>query len=142
MTNGVKSDLHLLYKMSVQELGFFKQQQWRVTNYAALIYGAIVVVADHIKPLSPNEHLVLAVVAFLALIGGILLVFNLTYAIEVRRARLEAVRKHTKISGEFRKAWRAMEKNPNDDNAVLALLLAVLFGGLVVVLHILIPKLI
>lgn len=41
-----KSDLRLLYQISVNDIALFKQQQWRATNYAVLSYVAVVAAAS------------------------------------------------------------------------------------------------
>jgi hypothetical protein len=37
----LSDDERALWRSAVDNLLFLKQQQWRVTNYAALLYGAV-----------------------------------------------------------------------------------------------------
>jgi hypothetical protein len=41
----------VIYKALVDQITFIKKQQWTITNYAALLYGAIFVFAKE-----PSEH--------------------------------------------------------------------------------------
>lgn len=123
------SDLHLLYNVSAQDIAFFKQQQWRVTNYALLIYAALlsaVVVVG--KPLHPWEISVGIMLSFATGAFAAWLVNELYRSIEVRRERLRCVRSH--LSAEFNDCWEAKEK-VNDEWINVLFYLIIVFGFLV-----------
>jgi hypothetical protein len=124
-------ELRLLYQVSVADLEFFKRQQWSVTNYALLLYAAVVGIA---KLLNDNgtgfERLVLCLVASVVAIFGIYILFVLNNSIAVRRARLAAIRKS--FSTTFHSAWSAMEKSGEKLSIYRSLLTVVIVGALMV----------
>lgn len=132
-----KDDLHLLYNVSAQDIVFFKQQQWRITNYALAIYAAIFAIAaiPHDWSISCVEKFLLGLIAIITAIATGVLVWHLREAIEVRRCRLKCVREHKLISDEFRECWRAKEKR--DDQHVPLLLYSAITSGLLVILWLL-----
>lgn len=125
-----ENDLHLLYNVSVQDIAFFKQQQWRVTNYVLLVYAALfsAVVAVG-KPLHPWERAAGIMLALAAGIFSMRLIRELYQSIEVRRARLQCVRQH--LSAEFSECWKAKEK-ADDEWINVPLYLVIVFGFLIV----------
>lgn len=95
--------LRLLYSSCVAEISGFKEKQWKTTNYALLVYAAIVSIAKTAKTLSDVEWFVLFAVAA-AVLGSAALVINmLADSIHTRRTRLTEVRKH--FADEFMIAW-------------------------------------
>ncbi len=42
ISDAAREDLRLLYQLIVQDLAFFKQQQWSTTNYVVLLQAALV----------------------------------------------------------------------------------------------------
>jgi len=49
------SELRLLYQLTADGITFLKNQQWRVTNYALLLYGAIGGLGIHISK-NPEDY--------------------------------------------------------------------------------------
>ncbi len=95
--------LQLLYSSCVTEIGAFKEQQWKTTNYALLVYAAIVSVAKMTKPLDAVEFVVLIVVTVAALGTALSIIQMLDESIQIRRTRLTEIRKH--FADEFMIAW-------------------------------------
>lgn len=108
MTNEVRAEtlpeqLRLLYSSCVTEIAGFKQQQWNTTNYAILVYAAIVSIAKTMNTLSNVEWFVLFA-ATAAVLGSAAFIVNmLADSIHTRRTRLSEVRKH--FADEFMIAW-------------------------------------
>jgi len=95
--------LRLLYSSCVTEIAGFKEQQWKTTNYALLIYAAIVSIAKTTKTLRDVEWFVLFAAA-VAVLGSAAFIINmLADSIHTRRTRLTEVRKH--FADEFMIAW-------------------------------------
>ncbi|MGX7850916.1 hypothetical protein [Pseudomonas aeruginosa] len=99
----INDELRLLYTSCVSEVAGFKQQQWNVTNCGLLSYAAIASLPKLVaSKLVWWELAVLYALAIAVLIVGWYLVGVLDASIKLRRARLEAVRKH--FTREFRDA--------------------------------------
>ncbi|KPK11709.1 MAG: hypothetical protein AMJ68_04875 [Acidithiobacillales bacterium SG8_45] len=120
-------ELRLLYEVSVKELEFFKRQQWSVTNYALLLYAAVVGVARLLNGnVSGAEKLVFCLVATGVAVLGSYILWVLNNSIVVRKARLSAVRKN--FSTTFHSAWTAKEKL-EEALSIYGLLMAVVVIG-------------
>lgn len=124
-------ELKLLYHVSVQDLAFFKRQQWVVTNYGIALYVAIVGIAQLLasKSVIISQCTVFWVAAVLVLIVWLacsLVVCMLWQSLRVRRARLGVIR--NRFTHSFAIAWSAKKKS-NDDAFVPFLLLSVLVVG-------------
>jgi hypothetical protein len=120
-------ELRLLYEVSVTDLEFFKRQQWSVTNYALLLYAAVVGVARLLDGgVSHLEKLVLCFVATgVAILAGYIL-WVLNNSIDVRKARLAAIRKN--FSTTFHSAWSARERDEEALSIYRSLLAVVVIG--------------
>jgi uncharacterized membrane protein len=63
--------IRLAYQSALEDIRFFKRQQWIVTNYTILIYGAIIAVSRVVKS-AGNEWLIctgiIALLSFLLII--------------------------------------------------------------------------
>ena len=102
-----RADLHLLYQMTVQDLAFFKAQQWSITNFTFLLYAAIVGLKQLLRA-SCFSSLLLGIIAVLVGTSSIYLLRRFEISIEGRRARLTFIR--GKLSNVFNEAWGAMSK--------------------------------
>lgn len=123
----MNEELRLLYQTSVTELEFFKRQQWSVTNYALLLYAAIVGVAQLLTGNIGNvEKLVLCLVASVVGLLGAYILWVLNNSIDVRKARLDAM--HQQLTDTFRKIWSIQEK-PEEALSIYVLLLMVIAVG-------------
>ncbi|MCG6975562.1 MAG: hypothetical protein LJE56_04040 [Acidiferrobacterales bacterium] len=124
-------ELRLLYQVSVTDLEFFKRQQWSVTNYALLLYAAVVGVAQLIDGrASEVEKLVLCLVATVVAVLGNYILSLLNKSIEVRKARLQAVRKS--FSTTFHSAWSAIEKSGEKNSIYWSLRVVMVVGAVLV----------
>jgi hypothetical protein len=112
MNSEDRSELIALYQVTVQDLAFFKKQQWSITNYALLLDAAIVGALHVVGPTLTSFERVVA--AGLAIVVGVLawnLVADFAAAIEVRRARLKKTLNF--FGATFSEAWSAKLK-PDD----------------------------
>ncbi len=123
-------ELKLLYEVSVKDVEFFKKQQWLVTYYGILVFGALVTLAK----ITTLENLAFISVAALTFLLCSVLLSTLEHSIGVRRARLEAVR--DEFGPEFNKAWKAGKKDPECHIVLVFMLLALLTATALTVLGI------
>jgi hypothetical protein len=81
--------IRLAYQSALEDIRFFKKQQWIVTNYTILIYGAIIAVSRVAKS-AGNEWLTYAtgIIALLSL----LLIIQLQCSTQKARNRRDAVK--------------------------------------------------
>jgi len=120
-------ELRLLYQTSVTELEFFKRQQWSVTNYALLLYAAIVGMAQLLTgDIGNTEKLALCLVASVVGLLGAYILWVLNNSIDVRKARLDTM--HGYFSDNFRQVWSIQEK-PEEALSIYVLLLMVMTMG-------------
>ena len=81
--------IRLAYQSALEDIRFFKRQQWIVTNYTVLIYGAIIAVSRVIKS-AGNEWFtyITGIIALLSL----LLIIQLQSSTQKARNRKDAVK--------------------------------------------------
>jgi len=78
----------LAYQSALEDIRFFKGQQWTVTNYTLLIYGAIIAVSTTVKSAQKEWFTYIAgIVALLSL----LLIIQLQCSTQKARNRKNAV---------------------------------------------------
>jgi hypothetical protein len=126
-----EEELRLLFQVSVQDLAFFMKQQWSVTNYILLLFGALFAISriDSLK-VGSCERLVLCLVATGLTVLGVWLVYTLQKSIMVRQDRLKNIRRT--FTRAFCLARYSKHKVPNSA-AIARLLYAVMvFGALFV----------
>ncbi|MDH5527836.1 MAG: hypothetical protein OEY97_11075 [Nitrospirota bacterium] len=132
LTDREHEELRLLYQVSVQDLAFFKNQQWRTSHYGLLLHAAIVLINYQLLPSNTGVAPKILLTAAPALVLGVAWWFlrRLRQAVQVRRARLEACR--GSFTKKFESAWKAMEKGADDASAVFGVLLGIQIVGAVV----------
>jgi hypothetical protein len=84
MSEGVK----ILYKDAVDNIIFLKRQQWVITNYALVVYAAVVALA---KSANPIESTLLTLVASLACAYGTYCMVHTQLSLTKMRTRLAYV---------------------------------------------------
>ena len=124
-------ELKLLYETSVKDLEFFKKQQWLVTYYGILVYGALVTLA---RITTLEKYIFCIVVGVTALLCSILLSAP-EHSIGVRKDRLSAVREQYGI--EFNNAWKAGKKDQEFHVVLVFMLLTILTGAVLSIFGIL-----
>jgi len=73
--------IRLAYQSALEDIRFFKRQQWIVTNYTVLIYGAIIAVSRVVKS-AGNE--------WFTYITGIIALLSLLLIIQIQRSTQKA----------------------------------------------------
>ncbi len=112
-------DLRMLYQVSSQDLVFFKQQQWSVTNYVLLLYVGIFGLTQIHDSICLG--LIMSLIASIAGIFGVIIIKKLEGSINCRRDRLKSIRGF--LSKEFNTAWES--GNKDKDSTYIAWLLAI-----------------
>ena len=80
--------IRLAYQSALEDIRFFKRQQWIVTNYTVLIYGAIIAVSRIVK--SAGNHWFTYIAGIVALLS-LLLIIQLQCSTQKARNRKNAV---------------------------------------------------
>jgi len=75
-----------VYKALLAQVDFIKKQQWVVTNYAVLIYAAIVWVGKNAEPISTLPRSFLSFVIFVTAAYSIRLLYR--FQLDLRDARI------------------------------------------------------
>jgi hypothetical protein len=91
-----------LYQDAVENLRFIKQQQWRVTNYAALIYAAIYVVHKEPPLDTCGGRAGLTVATLVTMVFSIAVLWRLQEGMEKFRRRISFVYERHFTAGERR----------------------------------------
>jgi hypothetical protein len=127
-----QEELRMLYQVTVSDLSYFKTQQWSVTNYALLIYAALVGVTQLLKP-SPTscERFFLSALAVAGMVAALVVLSKLQRSILVRQSRLVAARDNFSVS--FKQAWAAEVKGPEYVHSIYFLYATVLIGGVLTI---------
>jgi uncharacterized membrane protein len=107
-----EEELRLLYQVSVQDLAFFKGQQWLITNYGILLYATLVGIPQIPNlSLKPCERLILCLLATALAGTGVFLLWKLERSINARRDRLRKIFKT--FTKSFCLAWKSKYKDPD-----------------------------
>jgi membrane-bound acyltransferase YfiQ involved in biofilm formation len=80
-----------LYNKMLDDLNFIKRQQWATTNYAALLYAAMVWFGQHSEPRAICPLSTLAIITALVAIG---LLFKFQHDLGKLRERIAKVSKY------------------------------------------------
>ena len=131
ISDAAREDLRLLYQLIVQDLAFFKQQQWSTTNYVLLLHASLVGVVQLTGATTQTwERVLVCTLATVAGLVGAAILAQLQHSIKARRDRLGHVLQ--RFSSEFHAAWDTPAKAPDSPMIVLALGGALLVGVAVV----------
>jgi hypothetical protein len=124
----------ILFKQMLDDVNFIKRQQWATTNYAALLYAAIVWFGQHT---TPRAIWALSTLAIVEAIIAILLLFKFQYDLGKLRKRIATVTNDCFIGKE--KA--SFEIKPQDKDRftrggliLAALILVCVFGAVLVLI--------
>ena len=82
------------HQLAAADVAFFKQQQWRVTNYSLVLYGSFLAVPKLLpEDISRNEFLVLAVMALVVMLASLYVLADLETSLRIGRDRLGRMRR-------------------------------------------------
>jgi len=111
-SDATPDELKLLYQITVNDLSYFKAQQWSVTNYSFLLLAGIVGAWQVSKAnIALWELGALVALAVAICVSSLIILKKLQDSIVVRQSRLDAAREHFSVA--FYKAWAA-ETKPNE----------------------------
>jgi len=124
-----REELRLLYQVSINDIAFFKRNQWSATNYTLAIHAAVILISYQIlkSPLDTLQLWVLIVLAWSASVGGLAVVWELQESIRGRRTRLRRVRRY--FGRPFKNAWSIPK--PPDNNYWLLMTIMVVAAAIV-----------
>jgi hypothetical protein len=126
LDDGTRDELLMLYETSVQDLAFFKQQQWNVTNYVLVLDAALVGARQLVG--GTVGIWIVSIAALVLCFVGVLQLNSLQESMEASRARLRRIRE--RLSREFLDAWDTKAKR--DYEPVVFLRLAMVAGVIAV----------
>lgn len=123
-------ELMMLYQITVDDLTYFKTQQWAVSTYAFLLYAGIVGVKELLGEQSDcTEKVVVSIFVVAVLIAGCAVLSKLQDSIRLRQKRLDATR--VQFGKYFQAAWSAEIKGKEYIHSIWFLYAAVVFGSAV-----------
>jgi hypothetical protein len=86
-------ELRLLYQVSTLDIRFFKEQQWKVTNYGLVLYGVIFGVAQtEGNKIEILGRVILCAVAAAIFGFGVYVLCKLEESIRIHRGRTERIK--------------------------------------------------
>jgi hypothetical protein len=131
--NTEQQEWHLIYQVSVQDIAFFKGQQWLVTNYGLLLYAAVVGIASLLRSsLTEAERWVLTALVWAIAGSALYMVWSLDRAIGAARARLAAAR--DRFTDNVRNTLDAQKQarcTPRADVSVLLTIVLAVAGAII-----------
>ena len=121
-------ELLMLYQVTVNDLFYFKTQQWVVSTYAFLLYAGLIGLNQSINTTTTIfEACILSVMVFGVFATAAIVLHKLQQSIDVRQARIERTRSH--FSPQFQSAWAAKEKGKEYVRSIWFLNTAILVGA-------------
>lgn len=128
---GARDGQMMLYQITVEDLAYFKSQQWTLTNHAFLLLASILGIRELLmKPIAKWENYILIFLALTISAAAIIILNKLQESIVVRQARLDAARE--KLGLEFYSTWAAKNKSKEYIHAIYILRGALIAGGIIV----------
>ena len=122
--------IRLAYQSALEDIRFFKKQQFTVTNYTLLIYAAIIAIFKEFRIIG-LEGWIAAVIMISIL--AILLIIQLQFSLCNVRARKENMKKelleNSRIKDLLFKDSSCSISNFLDQNSVFSLLLLIIIAG-------------
>jgi hypothetical protein len=122
------------YQNAVEEIRFLKTQQWKIANYALLLYAAIIVISSqYIKPpLSTGDCILLIFLALFIATCAIRVLVRLESSIQTARSQYEEASKRfppeaRKMADEFQK------RSPKRSDIMILLVIVVCVSALITV---------
>ena len=133
------SELLAIYGVTISDIAFFKSQQWKATNYAVLIYAAVLGTAKLVSSAGDLTNIsfgLLFLMALLTLLQGLYVLNELESSLSARRVRLDLI-----IHLFAEKIYESFYKNslpPEDKSSLIWLFRTVLIIGFLIDVWILI----
>ena len=119
--------IKLAYEDAVNNMMFFKRQQWVATNYAILVYAAIFVISAEYFSRSDFARNWLGIIAIATFFFHLYVIYSFDAAISKFRERLDWIYR-TYFSGEERNNLKLFELRSPVDGVTLGLILVSFLG--------------
>ena len=119
--------IKLAYEDAVNNMMFFKRQQWVATNYAILVYAAIFVISAEYFSRTDFARNWLGIIAIATFFFHLYVIYSFDAAINKFRERLDWIYR-TYFSGEERNNLKLFELRSPVDGVTLGLILVSFLG--------------
>ena len=119
--------IKLAYDDAVNNMMFFKRQQWVATNYAILVYAAIFVISAEYFSRTDFARNWLGIIAIATFFFHLYVIYSFDAAISKFRERLDWIYR-TYFSGEERNNLKLFELRSPVDGVTLGLILVSFLG--------------
>ena len=119
--------IKLAYEDAVNNMMFFKRQQWVATNYAILVYAAIFVISAEYFSRTDFARNWLGIIAVATFFFHLYVIYSFDAAISKFRERLDWIYR-TYFSGEERNNLKLFELRSPVDGVTLGLILVSFLG--------------
>ena len=119
--------IKLAYEDAVNNMMFFKRQQWVATNYAILVYAAIFVISAEYFSRTDFARNWLGIIAIAAFFFHLYVIYSFDAAISKFRERLDWIYR-TYFSGDERANLKLFELRSPVDGVTLGLILVSFLG--------------
>ena len=119
--------IKLAYDDAVNNMMFFKRQQWVATNYAILVYAAIFVISAEYFSRTDFARNWLGIIAIATFFFHLYVIYSFDAAINKFRERLDWIYR-TYFSGEERANLKLFELRSPVDGVTLGLILVSFLG--------------
>jgi len=119
--------IKLAYEDAVNNMMFFKRQQWVATNYAILVYAAIFVISAEYYSRTDFARNWLGIIAVATFFFHLYVIYSFDAAISKFRERLDWIYR-TYFSGEERNNLKLFELRSPVDGVTLGLILVSFLG--------------
>jgi hypothetical protein len=117
----------MAYEDAVNNMMFFKRQQWVATNYAILVYAAIFVISAEYYSRTDFARNWLGIIAIATFFFHLYVIYSFDAAISKFRERLDWIYR-TYFSGEERNNLKLFELRSPVDGVTLGLILVSFLG--------------
>ena len=117
----------MAYEDAVNNMMFFKRQQWVATNYAILVYAAIFVISAEYYSRTDFARNWLGIIAVATFFFHLYVIYSFDAAISKFRERLDWIYR-TYFSGEERNNLKLFELRSPVDGVTLGLILVSFLG--------------
>jgi hypothetical protein len=123
----IRRCLRMAYEDAVNNMMFFKRQQWVATNYAILVYAAIFVISAEYFSRTDFARNWLGIIAIATFFFHLYVIYSFDAAISKFRERLDWIYR-TYFSGEERNNLKLFELRSPVDGVTLGLILVSFLG--------------
>ena len=123
----IPEHIKLAYEDAVNNMMFFKRQQWVATNYAILVYAAIFVISAEYFSRTDFARNWLGIIAIATFFFHLYVIYSFDAAISKFRERLDWIYR-TYFSGEERNNLKLFELRSPVDGVTLGLILVSFLG--------------